>query len=1133
MSILVDDTPLLPGVGPANDMVGDRRLVAVQCIDIGRLQSDVVPLPRAGLVGITGQGPIDSNGSSKTTFLAALDLLGMSYAWRPGSGRTGSHARGLVLDIDGARSEVGYVLGWWCRPSGTGGSLTTVARIERSGSTPLRFKVAQGCRLADGTSHEDRVTDAHTTWDELDAGTYSARRYLDVVLGGEPRSAGFVAKRGDLPAEVVSLFTTELERLKPAEIGDDLVQLTGLEQHVESERVGRRDLAGDEHDLRVKQASHQDLLDRALANEADRQRRADALASAQSARMARQGWTARRLVDAVDRVVTIADRRRSLLAEPATLAQQTTIEQLHQRVRQLSDDATLGAEQTRLADQERQARGPADAARETVRSAEVARDTATALLQEREDQRDPGARSDRPVATVERDLDTATDDVEVGRADTHQAGRLVTAAQQRLDVVASDGTEAVRTLRAHGMTAWSLLDDVEVEPGHQAAFDAALARFDDAVVVASGDRDQALHLLADRPGTLVVTGDPVAPPDGLPDGVVTAPGPATGLLAALTGTTRVGPEDVAAFRVPTPDHVIVAGWAHPQVGREARLAAAQSELSDAEHLLADRNDRLTSLRAHRDAVQRELAANQAEADHAVVADRLARAVVALRAARQDAVEPVRVHDEAVDALNRTRARIETRREDLEHAQQVLEQAEQALQANVLAPAAELVTLSRRIPIADLVAAVAAIDAQVAEVDGHVGAANEQGIAIEGNELAIDDLDRVDPDPDACDVLRAMAARVLAAVQGRLDEVAPGLAEDWSATESWRLGSTDALRAAGRHLGVQFEDDRGRRQLRASEHVPAVLAEAWKRHWDDMQREVSRRDPDADELPGSSYLDSWIYDIADAMSSWLSDRVEQDRATAAAEHRRVDRSELELATAQDAVQASRTSYEAHRDAIVVSVEEQFKEVGAAFAARVGSVDGAAAELQVRRLDAEADGPLRWEVTPAWAQGPDQRPVDYRRARPSTAQSKLKTVQLVLAAFSGRAGRMLILDEVAAAYGREHFRIVLSGLHDAAEREQLTVLATLQDSHLGPATPLLEEAVFFRYRGGGHVLNDPTISFLKATSTDADVVAMLERLLNGHRDRSWLPLVDPSSAWDGTSAMAPDDASDLFDDGGSGS
>lgn len=119
-------------------------------------------------------------------------------------------------------------------------------------------------------------------------------------------------------------------------------------------------------------------------------------------------------------------------------------------------------------------------------------------------------------------------------------------------------------------------------------------------------------------------------------------------------------------------------------------------------------------------------------------------------------------------------------------------------------------------------------------------------------------------------------------------------------------------------------------------------------------------------------------------------------------------------------------------------------------------------------------MQWEVVPAWAPGPDQRPVDYRCARPSSAQSKLKTIQLVLAAFSGRAGRILILDEVAAAYGREHFRIVLGGLHDAAQREELTVLVTLQDSHPGPATALLEEAVFFRYRGADQVLNDPTVA-----------------------------------------------------------
>lgn len=1106
MSTLLDDNPGLLGLEFPSDSVDDRRLVAVQCIDIGRLQSDVVPLPRAGLVGITGQGPIDSNGSSKTTFLAALDLLGMSYSWRPTSGRTGSHARGLVLDIDGARSEVGYVLGWWCRPGGTGGSLTTIARIERTGSTPLRFKVAAGCRLADGTSHEDRVTDAHAMWQELDGPDYSARRYLEVVLGNEPRSAGFVAKRGDLPAAVVSLFTTELERLDPVQIGHDLVQLTGLEQHVESERVGRRDLASGEHDLRVKQANHQDLVDRVAANQADRQRRADAFANASAARLARQGWTARRLVDAVDRVVDLAARRRALLQDPDTLAQQAAIAQSEERVARLSDDAALAHTVARLAERDQDLRGPADGARTAVREAEVARGVAEQNVREHDRRRDPTARSDRPVSTVMRDRDEATEELELARGDEAQARRRLAEARELLQLVDSHGTEAVRVLRTHGVTAWSLLDDVEVDPEHQDRFDAVLARFDAAVVVAPEDRDQALRLLADRPGTLVVAGEA----DAVPEGVSAAPDAAARLLAALAGATQVGAVDVTAYQVSTPDHVVIGGWPQPQVGRAARLAAAGAEVDEAEALLAAAGNRVEDLRALRQGLQRELEANDAEAAYAGATSRLAQAVVALRTATEAATEPVRLHDEAVRELGRAQARIDTRREDLEGAQHTLAQAQRALQTTVLAPAGELMTASRRVPVADLVVAVATIDDRAAG--------------------PVDDLDRAEPDSTDCGALRAMAMGVLEAVQEQLDGIVPGLSEQWRATDSWRLGSTELLRAAGRHLGVRFRDDRGRQDLVASEHVPGVLAEAWRRHWDDMRGEQAQVNPAPDELPGSAYLDSWVYDIADAMTAWLASRVEQDRAAAAAEERRVARSAAELATAEEAVRATATSYEAHRDAIVISVEEQLKEVSDAFAARVGSVDGAAAELHVRRVDPDTDGPLQWEVSPAWALGPDQRAVGYRRARPSTAQSKLKTIQLVLAAFSGRAGRMLILDEVAAAYGREHFRIVLAGLHEAARREELTVLATLQDSHLGPATPLLEEAVFFRYRGSDQVLNDPTVAFLKADAVDGDVIATLERLLNGHRDRSWMPLVDPATAWDGRSALAPNHAGELFGDEG---
>ena len=49
-------------------------LTCLQTIDIGRLTSDPVFLAPGGFIAVTGQGPVDSNESSKTTFEAALTV---------------------------------------------------------------------------------------------------------------------------------------------------------------------------------------------------------------------------------------------------------------------------------------------------------------------------------------------------------------------------------------------------------------------------------------------------------------------------------------------------------------------------------------------------------------------------------------------------------------------------------------------------------------------------------------------------------------------------------------------------------------------------------------------------------------------------------------------------------------------------------------------------------------------------------------------------------------------------------------------------------------------------------------------------------------------------------------------------
>lgn len=89
------------------DVVGTRVLTGVQMIDVSRLSAHPVPMVNSGLVTVAGQGPKDSNGAGKSSFIAALSLLSADEQWRLASGPAWNY-RGVIR---GCR---------WCRVSAWG-----------------------------------------------------------------------------------------------------------------------------------------------------------------------------------------------------------------------------------------------------------------------------------------------------------------------------------------------------------------------------------------------------------------------------------------------------------------------------------------------------------------------------------------------------------------------------------------------------------------------------------------------------------------------------------------------------------------------------------------------------------------------------------------------------------------------------------------------------------------------------------------------------------------------------------------------------------------------------------------------------------------------------------------------------
>jgi hypothetical protein len=63
-------------------IVGDRQLVAVQTFDISRLTTHAVEIVPGTFIAVSGVGPDgDSNGSGKTSFLAAVSILLADPQW--------------------------------------------------------------------------------------------------------------------------------------------------------------------------------------------------------------------------------------------------------------------------------------------------------------------------------------------------------------------------------------------------------------------------------------------------------------------------------------------------------------------------------------------------------------------------------------------------------------------------------------------------------------------------------------------------------------------------------------------------------------------------------------------------------------------------------------------------------------------------------------------------------------------------------------------------------------------------------------------------------------------------------------------------------------------------------------------
>ncbi|MGK5551826.1 chromosome partitioning protein ParA [Actinomadura kijaniata] len=620
--------PLLPGPAArpgadAENVVGARTLVAVQAVNISRLSTHPVPTVPGTLIVVAGQGPKDSNGAGKSSFIAAITALLGDEQWRFASG---ARAVAELLfnaelaasgDARWASADHGYIVGVFDypeeneRPEGEG-AVTVWLRVNVD-APHLEIRWRPGVHLAAAPSEAERVTVADAVWASLprSAGRrdFVAKDLSRVLYGGQVRCVSFLST--SVRSKVATnLLSQPLNEISPERIFSAIAALTGLDRELEAERKSR----AEEHRERAKAAEASERLAEwereaaTLLRTFDRRDRArEEVAAAVRYWRTRQ---ARLLVDAVasDAAHAAEQERLRERAEDAAAA----VRAADREIEQLTGgalDAKLGEAAAALADLKGQAdQLGADKAVARNRMEELRR--RVSALEERcreADGRDVAA-ARRELAEAEARRDEAQQGFGMARGAVARAERALAEAEAG----ESSAPTQLRALAKAGVAAVGLLDAVELAEDVRDRWETALWPYREAVVVARADLDAATAALAGLPGSMVVPADGALDPEGtpregLPDGVRCAL-PLANFFAALA-------EDRAGV-------VIVGGFPEATTGRVARVRAARAALEAAREALEAARRRTSDAAAEVALAGRRLAGAQAADELAEVRERM-------------------------------------------------------------------------------------------------------------------------------------------------------------------------------------------------------------------------------------------------------------------------------------------------------------------------------------------------------------------------------------------------------------------------------------------------------------------------------------------------------------------------------
>ncbi|WP_026341405.1 chromosome partitioning protein ParA [Actinomadura atramentaria] len=672
----------------AEDVVGGRTLVAVQAVNISRLSTHPVPTVPGTLIVVAGQGPKDSNGAGKSSFIAAITALLGDEQWRFASG---ARAVAELLfnaelaaqgDSRWASAEHGYIAGVF---DGDDGPLTVWLRVNAD-APHLEIRWTAGVRLAAAPSEAERVALADGIWAALprSAGRrdFVAKDLGRVLYGGRVRCVSFLST--SVRSKVATnLLSQPLNEIPPDRIFSAVAALTGLDRELDAERTSR----ADEHRERAKAAEAAERLaawerDAAAQLRAfDRRDRARA-AAAEALRCARVR-RARLLADAVAADAELAAQEDALAAEGERIA--AALAAAEREIEQVAGDALdaeLGAAAAALAAVKGRAdRLGADVAVARDRLEELRRRVPALEDRLREADGRDAAAAGAELAAAETRRDEAQQALGMARGAVAAAERALAEAEAG----ESTAPAQIRALAAAGVAAVGLLDAVELDDAVRDRWETALWPYREAVVVAADELDAAVAALAGLPGSMIVPADAGGDP---PDGVRCA-APLAGFFAALAAGG--------------PGAVVVGGFPEPVTGRVARVRAARAALDEACAARDAAAGRAEDAAADVALAARRLAGARAGAELAAVRDDMAdqRERLAELAGEEERLAPEL--DAAEREVRRRQARADTRALELDRLRGRREARERD-RARVRASAAELAARRTALGVAELAAA---------------------------------------------------------------------------------------------------------------------------------------------------------------------------------------------------------------------------------------------------------------------------------------------------------------------------------------------------------------------------------------------------------------------------------------------